>query len=481
MNNDDGGAEPATFAGAGAPALLSTFDGDPPGMTTGLSELGRQQAEHERLWQIVERINHGVGIEEILDFVYDEFRDLVPFNRLSYAVVENATGLVVARWTRSDGEASRIVAGYSQPLEHSSLADVFRTGRARIINDLVAYLHERPHSEGTRKLVDDGMRASLTCPLVAGGRPVGFLFFDSRTAGSYSAQHLEPFQQVAGVVSGLLERGRMFSELAAQKAVIEEQGRRREEEYRRGQQELELARKVQRALIPAGLPPCEHLSLSMVYEPAAKIGGDLLDCIRLSDGSALLYVADAMGHGVPAALLMAVVRTAFHGALARLPRTGKPSPAALLGEVNRTLVELLGQNYVTAVCVRIDSQTDSMTLSLAGHPPALVRRSFAADVTVIPARGIPLGISADTSYTDVVEVFEPGDTLVLYTDGVTEAPAPDGSFFGIAGLMRALRGWRGGSVDGLADRLRRHLARHSGSAGLDDDLTILAVQATPYA
>jgi sigma-B regulation protein RsbU (phosphoserine phosphatase) len=262
--------------------------------------------------------------------------------------------------------------------------------------------------------------------------------------------------------------------------VIEEQGRLRDEEYRRSQQELVLARKVQRALIPAALPHCEHLSLAMLYEPTASIGGDLLDCVRLSDESSLFYVADAMGHGVPAALLMAVVRTAFHGALARQPRIAKPSPAAVLGEVNRTLVELLGQNYVTAACVRIDSNTDSMTLSLAGHPPALVRRGFAADVTVVSAQSIPLGISADTTYTDVVEAFEPGDTLVLYTDGVTEAPAPDGTFFGLAGLTRVLRGWRGGSVDGLADRLRRHLERHSGGTALDDDLTILAVQATPY-
>jgi len=481
MSSQEGATEPATLAGAGAPAPFDAPDSDPSPPVTGLAELGRQRAEHERLWQVIERINQGVGIEEILDFVYEEFRDLVPFNRMSYAVVDSATEQVTAKWSRSDSERPRIVAGYSQPLAHSSLADLFRTGRARIINDLEAHLRERPSSDSTRRLVDDGMRSSLTCPLVAGGRPVGFLFFDSRTTGTYSAVHLESLRQLTGVVSGLLERGRMFSELAAQKALTEEHGRMREEEYRRSQRELALARTVQRALIPADLPHCEHLSLAMLYEPAAGIGGDLLDCVGLSDGSALFYVADAMGHGVPAALLMAVVRTAFHGALAHLPRDGKPSPAAVLGEVNRTLVELLGQNYVTAVCVRIDSPTDTMTLSLAGHPPALVRRSFAADVTVISARSIPLGISAETTYTDIVEVFEPGDTLVLYTDGVTEAAAPDGTFFGMAELVRELRRWRGGSVDGLTDRLRRQLERHTGNGSLEDDLTILAVQATPYA
>jgi serine phosphatase RsbU (regulator of sigma subunit) len=445
-----------------------------------LDELTRRQAENQHLWHVIEQINRGSGIEEILDFIFVEFRGLVPYDRISYAVVEQETGLVVAKWARSEGGRMSIVAGYSRPLAKSGLAEVCRSGQSRVINDLAVYLRERPESDSTRKLLDEGMRSSLTCPLVVGGQPVGFLFFDSRSPGAYSNGHLDLFQQVAGVVSGLIERGRMYSELAANKVVIEEQIRQRDEEYHRGQQDLELARKVQRALIPASLPVCEHLSLAMLYEPAEKVGGDLLDCVRLSDETSLVYVADAMGHGVPAALLMTVVRTAFHGALARQPRGTKPSPAILLGEVNRTLVELLGRNYVTAVCVRIDSREESLTLSLAGHPPALIRRGFATDVAGIAAQSIPLGISGDTTYSDVVVAFEPGDTLVLYTDGVTEAAAPDGTFLGIAGLKQALRGWKGGSVDGLIERLRRHVDRFTGRTALDDDLTILAVQATPY-
>ena len=108
MSSQEGATEPATLAGAGAPAPFDAPDSDPSPPVTGLAELGRQRAEHERLWQVIERINQGVGVEEILDFVYDEFRGLVPFNRLSYAVVESTTGLIVARWTRSDGAAVKV-------------------------------------------------------------------------------------------------------------------------------------------------------------------------------------------------------------------------------------------------------------------------------------------------------------------------------------------------------------------------------------
>jgi serine phosphatase RsbU (regulator of sigma subunit) len=477
----DVGDEIESLAGAGSSPRHLPGTAEVPETESVVSELRLQRAEHLRLWQVIERINRGSGIEEILDYIFVEFRDLVPYDRISYAAVEQATGLVVARWARSDGDPSRIVAGYSQPLEGTSLAEICRNPQPRIINDLQAYLRDHQDSEATRRLLEEGMQSSLTCPLLVAGQAVGFLFFDSRMPGVYSSSHFDLFGQVAGVVSGLIERGRLFSELAAQKATIEEQGRQRDEQIRRSQQELELARKVQRALIPSGLPSCERLSLAMLYEPAATVGGDVFDCVRWNDDTTLVYVADAMGHGVAAALLMTVVRTAFHGALARLPRGGRPDPAALLGEVNRTLIELLGPNYVTAACVRIDSRDESLTISLAGHPPALIRRGFAADVVGIAAQSIPLGIRAGTTYTAVVVPFEPGDTLILYTDGVTEAAAPDGIFLGIAGLKHAIRGWRGGSVDGLVERLRRAVARHSGQTSVDDDLTIVVVQATPYA
>jgi hypothetical protein len=106
MNSADGGAEPATPAGAGVPAHLELLEGGRSLASEVSFELERQRAEHDRLWQVIERINQGVGVEEILDFIYDEFRGLVPFNRMSYAVVEGATGLVVAKWTRSDGESA---------------------------------------------------------------------------------------------------------------------------------------------------------------------------------------------------------------------------------------------------------------------------------------------------------------------------------------------------------------------------------------
>ena len=327
--------------------------------------------------QIIERVNGGVGLDEVLDFVYEECRDTIPYNRIGFAVIDEASGRIVARWARSDG-LPKFPVGYWCATGSSSLMDVARAGRPRIINDLSAYAASHPASEVTRLLVEEGLRSSLTCPLRIEGRPVRFLFFDHQGVAMYSSVHVEFFEQIAGVVSVAAERGRMFSELAEKSETIAQQNRALAEENRRNQQELEMARTVQAALIPESLPTCAGLRMAMLYEPAELVGGDLLDAIALGEGRMLVYMADAMGHGVPAALLMSVVRTAFHGAAPRTASGTSISPGAVLAEVNCTIIDLFGANYVTAVCGRIDVRARRLTLASAGHPPALVRRGGSA-------------------------------------------------------------------------------------------------------
>lgn len=463
---------PASVEAANAPSS----DG-PLEVVRLLDDLVKKRAELDRLRRVIEQINRGIRLEDVLDFIFDEFRDIVPYDRIAFATIDHAEGRIVAKWARSDAQRE-IIEGYSQPIAQGSLMEILVVGRPRIINDLAAYLGDRPQSEGTRKLVIEGMRSSLTCPLVVEGRAIGFLFFDTLAPGAYSEAHVDSFLEIAGVVAVVLERGRMYSELAEQKTVIERQSRSLELESERGKVEMELARKVQRALIPDTLPDCPGLRLAMLYEPATAVGGDLFDLIPLRRDAALVYMADAMGHGVPAALLMSVVRTAFHAALEKQPRGAKPSPAALLGEVNRFVIGLLGAHYVTAACALIDRRAKRITLSLAGHPPALVRRRRTGEVAEVPARHVPLGINADTGYSDVTVPFETGDILLLYTDGVTEVAAPDETDFGVPALKRLLQGWEGDSVEGFIERLRHDLDSHSGRAPLEDDLTVLAAQAS---
>lgn len=437
--------------------------------------LDRERREFSRLRQIMARVNLGLRLEDVLEFVYQECRDIIPYHRIAFAAIDYAQERILARWSRSDGMPAFPV-GYWNSFSMSSLMEVARRGRPRIINDLEAYVRSHPRSEVTRKLVDEGLRSSLTCPLTVEGRTVGFLFFDHREPGIYSQVHVDFFVEIAEVISYAVERARLFSELSEQKAVIERQNHELAQENDRRQHELEMARLVQRSLIPDQLPALGGLEMAMLYEPAELVGGDLLVVAPIGEHRALVTIADAMGHGVPAALMMSVVRTAFHGAVAQPAASGPPDPASLLRLVNHTIMELFQFNYVTAACGLIDVERNTVRLSVAGHPPPLVVPADGGDVLAVERGEIPLGIEVDTDYFNLDLPFGPGDLILFYTDGIIEAAAPDRSRYGLESLKRLLDAARGADTQEIVDRIRKDLRRHCNGAALEDDMALLAVR-----
>ena len=118
-----------------------------------------------------------------------------------------------AFWARSEANQIKLPLGYSAGLAGSSLEVIIRTGRPRILNDLKAYLEDHPDSDSTRLIVEEGMRSSLTCPLVVKRQPVGFLFFSSMKANTYSEAHQELFLQITDQLAMTLEKGRIYQEL----------------------------------------------------------------------------------------------------------------------------------------------------------------------------------------------------------------------------------------------------------------------------
>lgn len=165
----------------------------------------------------------GVLLENVLEDVYNGFRDVIPYDRIGFSLIEDEA--VTARWARSDTERIRLGAGYSLPIAKTSLARILGAKRPRIINDLETYLEQHPRSQATRLLVAEGVRSSLTCPLFADGVAVGFLFFSSKQKGTYSAVHTRTFERIADQLSAVIEKGRLTSQLADRADAIEEQNR----------------------------------------------------------------------------------------------------------------------------------------------------------------------------------------------------------------------------------------------------------------
>jgi signal transduction histidine kinase len=191
-----------------------------------LRELARsleaRYREVQQLERITARINAGLLLDDVLDNVYQDFREVIPYQRIGLALLEEDGQLVRARWARSDLPVLKINRNFSQPLAGSSLETILQTGQPRILNDLPAYLAAKPSSESTRLIVAEGLRSSLTCPLIANGVPIGFIFFSSTQVDAYAAVHVETFQRIAEQLSVIVEKGRLVSEIAAQKAAIEQ-------------------------------------------------------------------------------------------------------------------------------------------------------------------------------------------------------------------------------------------------------------------
>ncbi len=177
-------------------------------------ELEKQKRESGAIAQIKDSVNAGLTLSEILDRAFDSFREVIPYNRIGFALIDESGKYVRTHWARSDSSDIRIAAEYSAPLEGSSLQKIIQTGAPRIINDLMQYLQEHPDSESTKKIVSEGMRSSLTCPLFVGQRPIGFLFFSSMNPQSYENAHVAFFQEVAQQLSLTIEKGRLYQELA---------------------------------------------------------------------------------------------------------------------------------------------------------------------------------------------------------------------------------------------------------------------------
>ncbi len=165
------------------------------------------------LLRLTARLTANTTLEEVLHGVYDGFRRHVPYDRIGVALLSDDGQEVRSIWARSEAPQIRLGPGYQARLAGSSLQPILETGHPRILNDLPGYLASHPHSHSTRLIVEEGMQSSLTCPLRAAGRPIGFLFFSSLQPATYRSLHQEVFTQVTDNLSIIVDRTRAYQRL----------------------------------------------------------------------------------------------------------------------------------------------------------------------------------------------------------------------------------------------------------------------------
>ncbi|MEI6620496.1 MAG: sensor domain-containing diguanylate cyclase [Actinomycetes bacterium] len=182
--------------------------------------------------EVAREIAQGVYLDEVLDNIFESFRPIIPYDRIGCALLERDGTVARSRWARTDGREPALKVGFSAQMSGSSLQAIINTGEPRIINDLVGYLDEHPGSMATKLIVKEGVRSSLTCPLIAMGRPVGFLFFSSNSPGQYDAEHEETFVYLADLVSIAIDKSLLYEKMSTlnkdllqTRAILEHQAR----------------------------------------------------------------------------------------------------------------------------------------------------------------------------------------------------------------------------------------------------------------
>lgn len=179
-----------------------------------LARLVEKKLEENRIISVItQKINAGIGLEEVLNYAFDHFSEFIPYDRIGFSLIEQNGKKVRSHWAKSRASEMVLGKGYSALLENSSLQKIIETGNPRILNDLEEYLKEHPQSDSTQKILAEGIRSSLTCPLIVLGKPIGFMFFSSMQKNTYQNVHLDLFLQIADKFSVIIEKSRLYDEL----------------------------------------------------------------------------------------------------------------------------------------------------------------------------------------------------------------------------------------------------------------------------
>lgn len=250
-------------------------------------------------------------------------------------------------------------------------------------------------------------------------------------------------------------------ELAARNAALEEA-------QAQIKAELEVARALQMAILPAAFPARPGCEGAARMIPATTMGGDFYDFIELPDGRIGLVIADVSGKGVPAAFFMAVARTNLRDLAAQ-----HLDPGSCLAHTNELLC---AQNplslFVTVFYCVFDPGSGVLRYANGGHNPAYVRHTDGSVEALNGAGGVALGVMPGAEYPEHTMRLLPGDRLLLYTDGVTEAFNPADEAYGVERLLAEVRSHGEGAAAALVERICRSVTSFAGSAAQSDDITL---------
>src|SRR5213592_1956933 len=249
-------------------------------------------------------------------------------------------------------------------------------------------------------------------------------------------------------------------------------------EKKRLDHDLEIARDIQRILLPSEAPAIDGFQISGINVPARKVSGDYFDYIQVDEERLGVAIADVSGKGVPASLIMAICRSVLRAEAAR-----NPSPADVLRKVNRQLYPDIKEDmFISMAYLILNHQHDGVTLARAGHDAPLWYKRQSETVMPVKSPGMVVGIDSGSVFdrltVDFAVPLERDDCLVLYTDGVTETLNPKGDEFGLDRTMQSVRASANDGAQAIVKKIIGDVRDFTGSAPQNDDITLIAIRKT---
>ncbi len=393
------------------------------------------------LFDITRELGRTLTLDTVLPKVLDGLFKVFPQADRGFVVLADERGGLVPRWTRARNPGEDSIR-----ISQTIVRRVLESKHAELLKDF-----PRDASDSLR-----GIRAAVCAPLLdSGGDAIGVIQLDTlNQRKTFLQEDLELLACVA-IQAGMTIENAQFHEWAMRRKELE--------------LDLELANEVQQAFLPKSPPSIAGYDFYAYYRPAVLVGGDYYDYVELPDGRTAIIVADVAGKRLAAAMVMARV-----SAEAKFCLAAEGRPGAALNKLNDRLCGLEVDRFVTMVLLVLDPRTHRVTIVNAGHMPPLWRR-FDGSVEKLGAAlsGIALGIIPQQQYRETTITLAPGESLTLYTDGVTDARDADGRDYQSHRVLGHVQA--GGGVQDLGQAIIDDVDHFMGDHPQADDICLVCL------
>jgi sigma-B regulation protein RsbU (phosphoserine phosphatase) len=405
----------------------------------------RQSRTQRTLAAMAQEFSSILKLDQLLEKIALSIKRLINYDAFMVLVIDEAAGVLRNLYSQ---RFDRTAASASLPLGKGI------TGAAAQLRQPVL----APDTSADPRYVEwhPGIRSEVAVPLIVKDRVIGVMDLESRRLGYFNDDHVRMLSLIAPSVAISIENARLYEEL--------------EQREREIQQDLQAAHNLQSVLLPQAPPPVQGLEVGIRMKPARLVSGDVFDFFDYDDESMMIAFGDSSGKGAAAALYGALFTGMLRGAAPR-----RRSPAQLLRSLNDTLMERqVPARYVSLLLLLWRARRREFVMANAGSTTPLVCRG--GQILQPHAAGVPVGLLEDVDYDETVFEAQPGDVVVLVSDGVQDQANPSGEEYGRRRLRRFLEANCALPAQAIADGMMNDLEQFREGRQVHDDQTVIVLK-----